>query len=78
MMHMREAFGIFCVNLIYPYIAQGKVMVRLIPTTLHTMKDVEYTIESLKAISENAKNGMYKDTTPIQPTSKKDETQEED
>lgn len=78
MMHMREAFGIFCVNLIYPYIAQGKVMIRLIPTTLHTMKDVAYTIESLKAISENAKNGMYKDTTPIQPSSKKDESKEED
>lgn len=78
MMHMREEFGIFCVNLIYPYIAQGKVMIRLIPTTLHTMKDVEYTIESLKAISENAKNGMYKDTTPIQPSSKKDDSKEED
>lgn len=73
MMHMREEFGIFCVNLIYPYIAQGKVMARLIPTTLHSMKDVEYTIESLTAICENAKNGMYKDTTPIHPTPKKEE-----
>lgn len=73
MMHMREEFGIFCVNLIYPYIEQGKVMVRLIPTVSHTMKDVEYTIESLTAISENAKKGMYKDSTPIAPAPNKNE-----
>ena len=79
MMHMREEFGIFCVNLIYPYIEQGKVMVRLIPTTQHTMKDVEYTIESLSAICENAKNGMYKDSTPIIASpSAKDKDDEED
>lgn len=73
MMHMREEFGIFCVNLIYPYIEQGKVMVRLIPTVSHTMKDVEYTIESLTSISENAKKGMYKDSTPIVPAPNKNE-----
>ena len=73
MMHMREEFGIFCVNLIYPYIEQGKVMVRLIPTVSHTMKDVEDTIESLTAISENAKKGMYKDSTPIAPAPNKNE-----
>lgn len=78
MMHMREEFGIFCVNLIYPYVEQGKVMVRLIPTTLHTMKDVEYTIESLATIAENGKNGMYKDTTPITPRTTNNDDNEED
>ena len=60
MMDLRENHGVFCVNILYPYIEEGKVMIRLIPTPLHTLEDVEMTIEALKVIDANTKAGKYK------------------
>jgi glycine C-acetyltransferase len=62
---LRESYNIFCVSIIYPYIQQGKIMLRLIPTVTHTLEDVEYTINAIKNISENIKAGKYKDNKPI-------------
>ncbi len=76
MMDLRENFGIFCVNILYPYIEEGKVMIRLIPTPLHTMDDVSYTIESLSKIAENTKAGKYKSNNSISPNAETDEADE--
>ena len=76
MMDLRENFGIFCVNILYPYIEEGKVMIRLIPTPLHTMDDVNYTIESLSKIAENTKAGKYKSNNSISPNAETDEADE--
>jgi glycine C-acetyltransferase len=62
---LRESYNIFCVSIIYPYIQQGKIMLRLIPTATHTLEDVEYTITAIKNISDNIKAGKYKDNKPI-------------
>lgn len=72
MVDLRESYNIFCVHIIYPYIQQGKVMIRLIPTILHTQEDVEYTIEALASITKNIKAGKYIDDKPI-----KDDTEDD-
>ncbi len=61
MMDLRENFGIFCMNILYPYIEEGKVMIRLIPTPMHTMEDVEHTIYALSKIKSFAEQGKYLD-----------------
>lgn len=65
MMDLRENFNIFCVPIIFPYVQNGKVMFRLIPTATHTLEDVDYTIECMTKIIENLRMGKYRDDTPI-------------
>lgn len=67
MMDLRETYGIFCMNILYPYIAEGKIMIRLIPTPLHTLDDVEHTIDALKHLKENAEKGYYLDSIEFSP-----------
>jgi len=63
---LRESFHVFCVSIIFPYIQQGKVMLRLIPTLMHTREDVDYTIDAINTITKNIKAGKYYDSKPIE------------
>jgi glycine C-acetyltransferase len=56
---LRESYGIFCSIVIYPVIPKGIIMMRLIPTAVHTLEDVKTTIDSFSAIQENLKAGKY-------------------
>jgi glycine C-acetyltransferase len=56
---LRENFGIFCSIVTYPVIPKGMILLRLIPTAMHTLEDVKYTIESFKKIKEKLENGVY-------------------
>ena len=40
-MDLRENFNVFCSVVVYPVIPKGLIMLRLIPTALHTLEDVE-------------------------------------
>ena len=44
---LRENFGIFCSVVVYPVIPKGMILLRLIPTAVHTLADVEETIKSM-------------------------------
>ncbi len=57
---MRENYGVFCSMVIYPVIPKGMVILRLIPTASHTMKDVEETLDAFEAIANKLKSGYYK------------------
>ncbi|MCX8080643.1 MAG: aminotransferase class I/II-fold pyridoxal phosphate-dependent enzyme [Bacteroidia bacterium] len=57
---LRENYGIFCSMVTYPVIPKGMIILRLIPTAVHTMEDVKYTIDSFKKIVEKLKAGIYK------------------
>lgn len=46
---LRENFNIFCSVVIYPVVPKDVIMLRLIPTAMHTMKDVEETISAFRA-----------------------------
>ncbi len=45
---MREKYGIFTSMVVYPVIPKGMIILRIIPTAAHTMKEVEETIEVFK------------------------------
>jgi glycine C-acetyltransferase len=63
-MDLRENFGIFCSIVIYPVIPKGLIMLRLIPTAMHTLEDVERTLTAFSAVREKLEKGYYKDKKP--------------
>src|SRR4051812_22804955 len=56
---LRENFGIFCSMVVYPVIPKGIIILRLIPTAIHTQEDVKYTIESFSKIKDKLYGGEY-------------------
>ncbi|MBP8791280.1 MAG: aminotransferase class I/II-fold pyridoxal phosphate-dependent enzyme [Breznakibacter sp.] len=59
-MDLRENYNIFCSIVVYPVIPKGQIMLRLIPTAVHTMEDVEYTIKAFKEVKEKLLAGKYR------------------
>jgi len=63
---LRENFDVFCSLVVYPVVPRGVILLRLIPTAVHTLEDVKYTIESFTEIRKNLKAGKYKtDVIPV-------------
>ncbi|WP_158795213.1 aminotransferase class I/II-fold pyridoxal phosphate-dependent enzyme [Pedobacter sp. L105] len=60
-MDLRENYGIFCSIVLYPVIPKGLIELRLIPTALHTVEDVERTLEAFSEVAEKLKSGYYDD-----------------
>jgi glycine C-acetyltransferase len=60
---LREKFNIFCSIVSYPVVPKGVIMLRLIPTAMHSLDDVEYTIKSFSEIRKNYNEGKYSDGT---------------
>jgi len=56
---LRENYNIFCSIVTYPVVPKGVILLRLIPTAIHTLQDVEYTIDAFSKIKENLNNGKY-------------------
>lgn len=56
---LRENFNIFCSAVTYPVIPKGELLLRLIPTSVHTDEDINETLEAFDAISGKLKNGDY-------------------
>ncbi len=57
---LRENYGIFLSIVVYPVIPKGMILLRLIPTASHTLKDIEDTLTAFEAIREKLVNGTYK------------------
>ncbi len=57
---LRENYDIFCSMVVYPVVPKGIIILRLIPTAVHTLEDVRYTIESFTKIQVNLQAGKYK------------------
>ena len=57
---LRENHHIFCTMVIYPIIPKGEILLRLIPTAVHTMDDIEKTLTALKTVNGKLKRGEYK------------------
>jgi glycine C-acetyltransferase len=56
---LRENFNIFCSMVVYPVVPKGVIILRLIPTAVHTTEDVLHTIEVFKSIENKLKSGQY-------------------
>ena len=57
---LRENHNIFCSIVVYPVVPKGVIMLRLIPTAVHTTEDVNYTINAFKSIKNKLDSGEYR------------------
>lgn len=63
---LREVYNIFCSIVVYPVVPKNVIMLRIIPTAVHTMDDVKYTIDAFSEIQKNLQAGKYlKETVPF-------------
>ena len=56
---LRENYGIFCSIVTYPVVPKDTILLRLIPTAIHTLDDVSYTIKSFQSIKNKLESGKY-------------------
>lgn len=58
-LEMREKYNIFCSIVSYPVIPKGFILLRLIPTSVHTLEDVAYTIQVFKELKSKLDSGEF-------------------
>lgn len=58
---LRETFKIFCSVVVYPVIPKGMVILRIIPTAVHTLADVEETLNAFDEVKNKLDKGVYKE-----------------
>lgn len=58
---LRENFNIFCSIVAYPVIPKGMILLRIIPTAIHTLEDVDYTIKAFEVVKKKLENKEYAD-----------------
>ncbi len=63
---LRENYDIFCSMVVYPVVPKGIILLRLIPTAVHTMEDVKYTIDTFSKVRVALKEGKYQGTKVTQ------------
>jgi glycine C-acetyltransferase len=56
---LREKHDVFCSVVVYPVVPKGVILLRLIPTAMHTIEDVNYTIDAFKAVKSKLDSGEY-------------------
>lgn len=56
---LRENHGLFCSMVVYPVVPKDVFMLRLIPTAVHTLEDVEYTIDKFEKIKAKLDASEY-------------------
>ena len=56
---LREKYFIFCSIVVYPVIPKGLILLRLIPTASHNMKDIEETLSAFSEIRSKLYDGTY-------------------
>lgn len=56
---LRENYSIFCSIVTYPVVPKGVILLRLIPTAIHTLEDVEYTIKAFTEVRQKLNDGAY-------------------
>jgi len=56
---LRENYNIFCSVVIYPVVPKDVVMLRLIPTAVHSLEDVAYTVKTFGEIKRKIDNDEY-------------------
>ena len=57
---LRENFNIFCSIVVYPVVPKGMIILRLIPTAVHSLEDVKETIDAFKSIKNKLDSGEYR------------------
>ena len=58
---LRENYGIFCSIVVYPVVPKGVILLRLIPTAVHTREDIEETLTAFRSIKARLESGVYRE-----------------
>ncbi|HTO15707.1 MAG TPA: aminotransferase class I/II-fold pyridoxal phosphate-dependent enzyme [Edaphocola sp.] len=61
---LRENYNIFCSVVVYPVIPKGQIILRLIPTAVHTDEDIEISLKAFSAVRAKLENKEYPDEIP--------------
>jgi glycine C-acetyltransferase len=56
---LRENYNIFCPILVYPFVLKGQLLLRFLPTVLHTKEDIDFTVNALVAVRKNLTESKY-------------------
>jgi len=56
---LRENYNIFCPILVYPFVLKGQLLLRFLPTVLHTKDDIDFTVIALKNVRKNLQESKY-------------------
>lgn len=56
---LRENYGIFLSIVVYPVIPKGIILLRMIPTSSHTIEDINQTLAAFEAVREKLTSGVY-------------------
>tara|TARA_Y100001972_G_C7655415_1_gene329996 strand:+ start:173 stop:1429 length:1257 start_codon:yes stop_codon:yes gene_type:complete len=59
MKDLRSNYNIFCSAVAYPVVPKGTIIVRIIPTAVHTLDDVKETLKVFETIKEKLHDGVY-------------------
>ena len=57
---LRENMGVFCSIVTYPVVPKGQIILRIIPTAVHTLEDVEYTMDCFQVVQQKLQDGVYR------------------
>jgi glycine C-acetyltransferase len=60
---LRENYNIFCSVVIYPVVPKGDILLRLIPTSTHSLEDVQDTIFAFTECRTKLEAGEYRSDT---------------
>lgn len=59
---LRENYGIFCSMVVYPVVPKDTIMLRIIPTSAHTLEDVKITVDAFAEVVKKIEKGEYSST----------------
>jgi glycine C-acetyltransferase len=60
----RENYGIFCSVVVYPVVPKGTIILRIIPTAVHTDEDIDRTLEVFSLLRTKLENKEYPQEMP--------------
>jgi glycine C-acetyltransferase len=62
---LREIHRVFVSGVTYPVVEKGVIMLRLIPTAIHTQEDIDYTLKAFEDIAQKLQTGYYAGKMPV-------------
>lgn len=62
---LRQNYKIFCSIVVYPVVPKGTILLRLIPTAMHNLQDVEETIKAFQEVKVKLATDAYKEAPMI-------------
>jgi len=56
---LRENHNVFCSVVVYPVIPKGQIILRIIPTAVHTDEDIDLTLSAFSSVRDKLENNLY-------------------